>query len=315
MSAQSDVGNAPAADAVQQRFEAALTRLVEHLERDEAVIAAMLCGSLSHSQVWRKSDIDLIIVTVDDAKKVSEKGIALAENDVNIHASVMRRESFRKLVESSRRNSFSHSYVALGRLLFSKDPALERLLDGIDEIGAADRQLRLLELLGWVLPCLDKARKWLEVKRDVHYTALYVLQAASGLAGIEVTLASELAGREVLHQALRLNPQFFQAVYLDVIGRRPTEKRLAETLRLIDEYLLDRQAALFGPVLEYLVEAEVAQSASEIEHHFARTHGVEGVLSVFEWLADHGIIAKSAVPCKVSARSSAQVQELAFRPR
>lgn len=300
---------------VQARFEAATARLAEELEADDAVIAAVLCGSLSYDRVWHKSDVDLIIVGVDDPKKVEERGLALVEDDINIHASVMRRDSFRRLVESSRRNSFMHSYVAKGRLLFSKDDTLRRLFDGIESIGEADRRLRLLELASFVLPCLDKAKKWFEVKRDFHYAALYVLHAASGLAGIEVTLAGELTSREVLQQAARHNPAFFRAIYTDMIGNEPSEARIGAVLELIERYLLERHQALFAPVLEHLKEAERVQSVSELEHHFARTQGIEGILSACEWLADQRLIVKAAVPRKVSARSSVQVQELAFGPR
>ena len=43
-------------------------RLVEQLKQDRSVLAAVLCGSLSHDTVWAKSDIDLVLVTIDDRK-------------------------------------------------------------------------------------------------------------------------------------------------------------------------------------------------------------------------------------------------------
>ena len=53
---------------VQQRFTAALDALVDLVKRDRSILAAMLCGSLSHDVVWEKSDIDLLLVTIDDQK-------------------------------------------------------------------------------------------------------------------------------------------------------------------------------------------------------------------------------------------------------
>jgi hypothetical protein len=35
-------------------------------EGDRSIVAAILCGSLSHDTVWAKSDIDLVLVTIDD---------------------------------------------------------------------------------------------------------------------------------------------------------------------------------------------------------------------------------------------------------
>ena len=46
---------------IREKFTAALDGLVERLQQDRAVLAAILCGSLSHDTVWAKSDIDLVL--------------------------------------------------------------------------------------------------------------------------------------------------------------------------------------------------------------------------------------------------------------
>jgi predicted nucleotidyltransferase len=54
--------------SIQQKFTAALDALVEQVKEDRSVLAAILCGSLAHDTVWAKSDIDLVLVTLDDRK-------------------------------------------------------------------------------------------------------------------------------------------------------------------------------------------------------------------------------------------------------
>ena len=54
------------------------------------MLAAILCGSLSHDTVWDRSDIDLVLVTVDD-KRVEAGGLALYADGVNVHAILMPR--------------------------------------------------------------------------------------------------------------------------------------------------------------------------------------------------------------------------------
>ena len=53
---------------VEELFSKALDKLVAQIQQDRTVLAAILCGSLSHDTVWDKSDIDLALVTVDDRK-------------------------------------------------------------------------------------------------------------------------------------------------------------------------------------------------------------------------------------------------------
>src|SRR3989442_15722527 len=100
--------------SVQQTFQEALDALVEQVKGDHSILAAILCGSLSHDTVWEKSDIDLALVTIDD-KKVDKTSISLYAGGVNIHAFLMPRAEFRKTVEGAVRNSFIHSLLAKGR--------------------------------------------------------------------------------------------------------------------------------------------------------------------------------------------------------
>ena len=48
--------------SVPQAFAAALDGLVPQLRQDRSILAAILCGSLSHDTVWARSDIDRYIL-------------------------------------------------------------------------------------------------------------------------------------------------------------------------------------------------------------------------------------------------------------
>ena len=98
-------------ESIQQKFTAALDALVEQVKEDRSVLAAILCGSLSHDAVWAKSDIDLVLVTIDD-KKVESGGLSLYADGVNVHAFIFSRMQFRQTVEGSLHNSFMHSLLA-----------------------------------------------------------------------------------------------------------------------------------------------------------------------------------------------------------
>src|SRR5882672_8790068 len=101
-------------ESIRQKFTEALAALVEQVKEDRSILAAILCGSLSYDAVWAKSDIDLVLVTIDD-KKVEGEGISLYADGVNVHAFLLSRAEFRQTVEGSVRNSFMHSFLAKGR--------------------------------------------------------------------------------------------------------------------------------------------------------------------------------------------------------
>src|SRR5262245_52202270 len=104
-------------ESVREKFTAALDALVEQIKADRSILAALLCGSLSHDTVWAKSDIDLVLVTIDD-KKADRSDVALYADGVNVHAVLLPRADFRKLAEGSVRSSFMHSFLAKGQLLY-----------------------------------------------------------------------------------------------------------------------------------------------------------------------------------------------------
>jgi predicted nucleotidyltransferase len=297
--------------SIQQKFTAALEALVEQVKGDRSVLAAILCGSLSHDTVWAKSDIDLVLVTIDD-KKVDRADLALYADGVNVHAFLLPRAEFRKTVEGSVRNSFMHSLLAKGRLLYTHDQTLADLCAKLREIGERDTQVQLLRAATSALPAIYKAHKWLVTRGDLDYTALWILYAATPLAQVEVIGARLLADREVIPQAMQLNPAFFKTVYVDLLNAKKTPKSVQTALDAIDRYVAQRAATLFGPVLDHLREVGEARSCSEIEGHFKRNFDVSGVTTACEYLADQGLLGKAGAHVRLTKKSNVDVQELAF---
>ncbi len=281
------------------------------MKQDRSILAAVLCGSLSHDTVWAKSDIDLVLVTIDD-KKVENTHLALYASGVNVHAFLMPRAEFRKTVEGTVRNSFIHSLLAKGRLLYTHDPTIAGLCARLDQIGERDMQVQLLAAATGALTAIDKAHKWFVTRGDLDYAALWILYAATPLAQIEVIGARLLADREVIPQAMKLNPAFFTTIYTAMLNTRKTRKSVQEALEAVDGYLAQRAATLFRPVLDHLREVGEARSATEIEAHFKRNFNVEGVTAACEYLAGQGLIGKASTPVQLTRKSNVLVQELAF---
>jgi uncharacterized protein len=297
--------------SVKQHFADALGVLVEQIKRDRSIVAAVLCGSLSHDTVWAKSDIDLVLVTIDDRKAPSTSR-ALFADGVNVHAILMSRTDFRKTAEGSVANSFMHSLLAKGRLLYTHDPSVADLCARLAEIGERDTQLQLFAAATGALGPLYKAHKWFRTRTDLEYTALWILYTATPLARVEVVNARLLADREVIPQALALNPELFTTIYTDLLNAPKTPAAVRKALAAIDEYLARRAPTLFAPLLAHLRDVGEARSATDIEDHFARNYGIEGVTTACEYLADQQLIGKAAVPVQLTKRSNVEMQELAF---
>jgi hypothetical protein len=205
-----------------------------------------------------------------------------------------------------------HSFLAKSRVLFTHDDTIADLCLRLQTIGERDTHLALLGAATNALPPIYKARKFLVTRGDLDYTALWILYAATPLAQIEVIAARKLVDREVIPQALALNPALFRVVYTDLLNTKKTKKSVQAALAAADEYIATRAPRLFTPLLDYLRDAGEIRSASEIESHFSRSFGIECVTAACEYLADQGVIVKASTPVRATKRSSTSLQELAF---
>ena len=296
---------------MKDRFTAALDAVLLDVKKDRSVLAAILCGSLAHDIVWEKSDIDLMLVTGDD-RDGRFSSLAIAADSVNVHVNLLPRAEFRKVVNSAIHNSFIHSLLAKGRLLYTTDDTIRDLFERLRDVGAHDTELQLLCAATQALPPIDKAHKWLVTRGDLEYTALWILYAATPLAAIELLSRRLLVGREVIPEALALNPAFFRVVYADLLNEPKSRERVAKALDAVDHYVAERAPTLFAPILDHLRDVGEARSASEIEHHFTR-HGNLGDMTIAcEYLAGRHLIGRASSPAKLTKRSNIEVQELAF---
>lgn len=298
-------------NAVQQRFNAALETLVDQIRKDRSILAAILCGSLSHDVVWEKSDIDLLLVTIDD-RKVEQSNLPLYADGVNVHANLVPRAVFRKAIDGSFHNSFVHALVAKGRLLYTHDETIADLCRQTTEVGARDSEVQLMSAAMHALTSIYKAHKWLITRGDLDYTALWILYAATPLAQIEVISHRLIADREVIPYALKLNPTFFKKIYSDLLNGKKTRKAVQDALDAVDNYVAERAPKLFAPIIEHLKDVGEARSSREIENHFSRHMNIEHVTTACEYLADQHLIGKASLPVRLTKKSTIEVQELAF---
>lgn len=300
----------PARD-VERRFAAALDATVESVKRDRSILAAILCGSLSHDVVWDKSDIDLVLVTIDD-RLVPSGSIALVGDDVNVHATTVPRAEFRRIVEGTTQHSFLHSYLAKGRLLYTHDETIAALCERLGDLRHRDRDVQLLVAGLHALSPVDKARKWFETRRDLEYAALWTLYAATPIAKIEVLLAGRLVDREAIPQAQAINPSLLRTIYSALLNEPKTETSVRLALDTLDDYLDARADRLFAPILAHLADVGDTRSCRDIDAHFERHWNIASVVPACEYLADRGRLGRAATSARLTKKSHVDVQELAF---
>ena len=310
-------------DVIEEQYREAVDMLVEKVQKDPYILAAIVAGSFSYAQVWEKSDLDVELIG-RDAIRPTQSFFSLVENGVNIHANITPRNAFKQTIEGAQQGSFMHSYFSHSTLLFSHDPSIQEWYDknaNRDNIGERDKQLQLLNVIASTLPSLVYAEKQFYVNKDCLTSFLSILNVVQGLARLEVLLNNEIPAREVIQPALRYNPDFFNRVYTDLINCEKREAVIQDVLDAINAYLDERQF-IFQPILDYLIEQKAPRTNTELNADLGRglhrnSDGVsefdeESLDLVCQWLAWKGIIRQVSMPLKLTAKSQIAVEEPAY---
>ena len=307
-------------DVIEEQYREAVDLLVEKVQKDPYVLAAIVAGSFSYAQVWEKSDLDVELIG-RDAIRPTQSFFSLVENGVNIHANISPRSAFKQTIESAQQGSFMHSYFSHSTLLFSHDASIQEWYDknaNLDNIGERDKQFQLLNVIASTLPSLVYAEKQFYVNKDCLTSFLSLLNVVQGLARLEVLLNNEIPAREVIQPALQYNPDFFKRVYADLINCEKTETVIQDALDAINAYLDERQF-IFQPIFDYLAEQKAPRTNTELNADLGRGLHVnsEGLPEfddepldlTCQWLAWKGIIRQVAMPMKLTAKSQVPVEE------
>src|SRR5579872_2496132 len=106
------------------RFDAALKQFVERIAEDRYVLAVVLVGSLTEETIWRRESLALWIIEADGvSRRLPSDGNderifrILVEDGINIHAELIPRSRFKKMVEGASRTAFSCNFFAERRIV------------------------------------------------------------------------------------------------------------------------------------------------------------------------------------------------------
>jgi hypothetical protein len=301
------------------RFEAALKQLIDRIADDRYVLAVVLVGSLSEATIWHRESLGLWIIEADGVSRRlrsdgNEERIfrILVENGINIHAEVIPRSRFRKMVEGSSRTAFSCNFFAERKLVYSIDRSIDNWFDSANTVATKDRERELLTFSTWTIHAHRHAEKRLEIKGDLELAQQEVLGAAHSIAHTEIIRQGKVWEQDVIYKAIEGNPKLFQVIYRNVLAKR-NRQTLRTALAAIDAYLDKHYHAHLLPLLNYLKKANRVVPLSEISDYFAYSQLYPWHLeSACEWLERKGRLEKLSAPFKLTKRSREQVEEPAY---
>jgi hypothetical protein len=301
------------------RFETARAQFVERIMEDRYVLAVVQVGSLRLETIWERESLSLWIIEADGvSRRIVSDGTderifrVLVENGINVHAEVIPRSRFKKMVEGASRTAFSHNFFAERRIVASKDRSIDGWFKKANRLATKDQERELLTFSTWTIHAGHHARKRL-IKGDLALAAQDTLGAAHSVAHTEIIRRGEAWEQDVIYRAIEGAPDLFRTIYLDVLAKTKNRRVLSAALARIDAYLDEHYEAHLKPLLDYLKKQNRVLPLSEISDHFAFSQVHPGHLeSACEWLEHKGLLEKVSAPFKLTRRSAERVEEPAY---
>lgn len=296
------------------KFESSLSSFIEEVKKDDNITAALLFGSLAKGLVWRKSDVDLVLIAKDE--KTPYKEYWLMDNEINLQVSVFTRNEFIRHQQRALQGSIVHHVLTTSKLLFSNDETIEEFIESMKTVGTRDFELQMLLTVGEVIDNLQKAEKYLTVMEDVAQSYLFITRLLDRLASIVVMLNGTIPGREAVEQAMELEPALFKSIFNDVILEKTDKAQVERIIAFIRGYLQKETPTIFKPVLDYLREEGTFRSATDIARHLNDRRASDWwyilVLGLGDWLTEQGYLQRVPCPAHLTSRSRGKVNEVGF---
>ena len=302
------------------RFEAALGQLVDRIAGDRYVLAVVLVGSLSQETIWRREALGLWIIEADGVtRRLPSDGEderifrILVEEGINIHAEVIPRTRFKRMVEGASRTAFSCNFFAERKVVYARDPSIESWFKKANSVAVKDQERELLTFSTWTIHAHRHSRKRLDVKGDVQLAAQGALEAAHSVAHTEIIRLGKVVEGDVIYRAMEENPRLFQKIYLDVLAKIKNRRVISAALDEVDAYLDANYRSHLKPLLAYLKKENRVVPLSEISDKFAFSQIYPWHLeSACQWLERKGRLQKLSAPFKLTRRSLEEVEEPAY---
>lgn len=302
------------------RYQKALDLFLDRVRADPNLLAAILVGSLSEETIWRRDSIGLWLIEKDGVtKRLRADGDnprifrTLVEDGVNLHAELIPRSRFKRMVEGSARTAFCYSFFARRKLVYCDDPSLAKWFEQADTVARRDQERELCIATTWLIHAHRHASRLIEQERDLNLAFEELLGGAHCIAAAEVIAAGEVHEGVAIHRALELKPDVMREVYVDRLTAPRTAESLSQGLAALEGYLEEHSEARLQPVLNYLRKAERLVTLSELADHFAHTQLYPWHLeSACEWLERKGRIEKFSAPFGLTKLSRVEVEEPAY---
>ncbi|MFL0246878.1 nucleotidyltransferase domain-containing protein [Candidatus Clostridium stratigraminis] len=245
------------------QYQKAFNSIIDRLKGNEAVLAAMVFGSMVTGDLWDESDIDLFVII--DKKINNIKNIYTEEKQVPVHIKLMSKSKFLQLYEEDLRGGFMLRMFASSRLVFSKDMDITQRYDSGRYYPDLDRERWNMVYLGKVLKNIDLCNKYLY--NDGIYTAYgAAVKCVENYAKLYINYSGYMISKDAIAMAMNLNDDFRNCVDGLFFNKNDTVTAIESTLKFIEDAVDETIRNTAAILLNYMRGKDSFLSTEDIKN-------------------------------------------------
>ncbi|NHJ86147.1 MAG: nucleotidyltransferase domain-containing protein [Asgard group archaeon] len=291
---------------VRQQYDAALASFVERAKKDKKVLALILYGSLAYDEIHEGSNINVYVITAEGQHRWTR----LIENGIPIDIAIYNENEFKRRVQGRSASIYYHQFLAYSKLVFSRDETFTKFYNNIDrKLGTQDKGAIQILYHFATLYDLEKAEKFLFIKKDLVHSFYYLMHAISEFGYFICYKNSTYPPREVLLKINEFEPELYQATYLNLLQNQITHELLETTIKRIYDYMAKTDLETFKPVLDFISNNEGIATQTELNDYFSP----KGIRAVdMKYLQRRRIVRHTVSPVHLTKKGLVEYNEGLF---
>ena len=290
----------------------AISSFVEKAKTDRHILACFLYGSMARGDFWFHSDIDLLLVTSDETNPFEFR--ALRENGVWFETAIISRKNFRDACEGLASGDVFTSIRHNGKLLYCADSSLKDYFEIDGKLGTYEMLTQSFREGAVCALYFDKIEKYCSKgQKERAYNTLSLL--IQFFASLVIILNRKSREREIIEQALALDPETFSPYPPVLYGKIPDLEIIKDTMLQIKQYILDNCSLIFQLLLDYLKEEAREIPLSVIHDRFGKLLKVRESTIIYgacEILVEKGLLEPGEYEVRLTKKSSVQFHEPSY---
>lgn len=297
------------------KYNRIVETFLDKIKKDKEIIGVISYGSIVNGNLWEDSDIDIWLISKENNKNIY-KQFSLIEEDVDLQVELYSRKYFIELAQSPQNYSIFNSIINHSKLLYCTDNMIKNLYSDMETPGTIEKEGNLLRYGVYSVTSIKKVKKTLNQSEDIVEIFNMYLKLIKNLSCIEIALHNQYQSKLVEVQALKLNPVFWEEIYVDLLKRPLTYQMIENSVEECTRYLVEKTELIFAPIINWLETEGEVRGTSEVNEYIVRKYSFnnEGneLTDAYNWLTEKNILIKTSESIKIVDKSKYFYEEAAY---